>query len=457
MHEMPDRPSPPRAPDGPRFIEAPDPLARLREPTTTADTRETAAVPTPPAPEAGTVASLWRSAGRRAVLRERRIGSLRRRVAWSFALLAVLTLVALGGPNKADLYAAASSARASWRYDRALAFYQQAVEADPADPRPHCLMGEVLALQQRSTQATAAFEQCRRLGDDGPTVWLALGDLARDRGDLSGAEQAWRDSAARGGIQARRRLGLHYEAQSRFDEAEVQWSSLGTADGQAQEHLGMLALRRADFTAAQHHFVAAREAPGFFGQEAVDAGLVQLSALGSTTPEAQTAIGVAFVQDDLPAFARLPLQRALAQAPDDAPAHAYLAWVEWLAGARDASATDLQAARQLNPVDSFMLFVAAEQELAGGQWSAADDDIALALQGDDKNPVLWLVQAQVALGTQKYLTAELSYETAARLAPEPVYTEQLLQFYLDHRLGTADGRARVAGVTAVARWPSDAT
>jgi tetratricopeptide (TPR) repeat protein len=372
-------------------------------------------------------------------------------------LAVVLAVCGVAWPSSTDWYAAAAAARASWRYDRALDFYQQAIQADPDNPRPVCLKGEVLALQQRAAEAAAAYLRCRRLGDDGAQVWLALGDLARQQGDPAAAEHAWLSAAARGSATAHRRLALLYEAQSQFVAAANEWQRLGAGDGQAQEHLGMLALRAVDGAEAQRHFLAAQALPGPYGGEVVATGLSQLAATVSTSAASEIAVGIAFIRAQAPGFARLPLQNALAQAPNDGPAHAYLAWVEWEAGEHDASQAEMVTARALDPLDAFTLFVASVQDVAAGAWSQASDDVAQALQVDGENPALWLVRAQVALGTQDYLSAELSYETAARLAPEPQFTEQLLQFYIDHRLGLAHGRAYDAGVTALARWPDDGT
>jgi tetratricopeptide (TPR) repeat protein len=391
------------------------------------------------------------SAARRRALRRRRL-----LIRWGlfFALLASALCF---GPSQSDWIGAAAAARAAWRYDRALAFYQQAMRRDPADPQPYCLAGEVLALQHENRAAAVAYARCRALGEDTAAVALRLGDLASARGDSVTAQREWRRSISHGGMTARRRLALWFEAHAQFDQAAAQWNALGAQDGQAQEHLGMLALRAADFATAQRRFLAARELPGFYGQEAVDADFVQLAALGANSPNASTATGVAFVRADLPLFARLPLEQAVAATPDDATAHAYLAWVDLLAGQQDAANTQLRLALSLAPNDPFAHFVAASQESARGQWDVAAGDCLLALQSDDKNPALWLLLARAQEGEQAYLNAELSYERAAALGPEPEYTEQLLAFYIGHRLGLTDGRAYDAALRGEVRWPTNAT
>ncbi|HEV2236438.1 MAG TPA: hypothetical protein VGR57_07220, partial [Ktedonobacterales bacterium] len=250
---------------------APDalpPISDQRQPAIAAPESEPRAAlpPAPDAPEApttgtavaappdGSVAITARplrlSSARRRALRRRR-----RRIRLGL-FCAVLLGALFAGPSQNDWIAAATNAREAWRYDRALAFYQQAMRRDPADPRPYCLTGEVLALQQENRAASAAYAHCRALGEDTAAVALALGDLANARGDGVGAQREWQHSISRGGTTARRRLALWHEARGEFDDAALQWQALGANDGQAREHLGMLALRVADYVTAQRDFLA---------------------------------------------------------------------------------------------------------------------------------------------------------------------------------------------------------
>jgi tetratricopeptide (TPR) repeat protein len=378
----------------------------------------------------------------------------RRLAGWALALVAVLAAVTFAGPNVADLYAAATAARTSWRYDRALAFYAQAERLDPDNPHPHCLTGEVLALQQRYVQAAAEFARCQRMGEAGPGVWLALGDADQAHGDAAGAEQAWLRSASAGGATARRRLALLYEAEGRFDRAGAQWRALGSQDGQARAHLGLLALRVGDDETARADFVAARNLPGFSGQDLVDQGFVVLAAQGASDAPGLTAVGVAFVRAGMLPFARLPLEQAIGQDPTYGPAHAYLAAAELAAGEQATASAEVAAARRLIPGDSFTLFEAAELEMAAGAWDAARDDLTLAIRADGQNPVLWAEQGRVWVYLRNYVAADLSYQRAAQLSNEPQFTEEYLSFFVDHRFGVGSGgRAFDAATSAAARWP----
>jgi tetratricopeptide (TPR) repeat protein len=404
-------------------------------------------------PRASAIERLWQivsTGSRRASVRV-----WRRRAMWGALLALTLIIIAVAGPSKSDLYAAAATARASWRYDRALSFYAEAARQDPDDPHTHCLIGQVLALQQLYAQASAELTRCQRMGENDSAVWLALGDVAHARGDVAGAERDWQQSADRGSVTARRRLALQYEAQGQFDAAAAQWRALGSQDGQAQAHLGLLALREGDYSSAEAAFVAARFLPGTYGQDMVDQGFVSLAAQAPADGPGLTEVGIAFVQAGYPTFAQLPLEKALALDPHIGLAHAFLAWADWTEGDQGDARAEIALARQLTPGDSFTLFAAATMEMAAGEWRTAENDLEEAALIDSKNPVLWEAEGQAALGMRDYLRAELAYETAASLASEsePEYAEALLRFYIAHRLGLTDGRASRAALQATERWP----
>lgn len=378
---------------------------------------------------------------------------------WVVALLILLVVLAPVGPGEGDLLTAAASARGVWRYDRALVFYDRAAHLNPADWRPWCLQGEVLALQQRYSRATAAYDRCRALGNDAPGVWRALGDIARDHGDSDSAERDWLRAAAQGDAEAMRRLGGLYETNGRLDRAAEQWGALAARDGgdaEAQAHLGVLALAQGDYAAARAHFIDARELPGLAGQDAVDRGFVSLAAVAPDDGIGLGHVGFALLQADLPALARLPLEKAMAADPNFGPTYAYLGWVSWQAGDTSQARADVATALRLAPRDPFTLFASAELAMAARQWSTARSYLAQALKRDGANPALWAEQARADLAARDYLGAELSYVAAARLATEPLYYEILLHFYLDHRLGQHDGRALSVANTAAVRWPHQA-
>jgi tetratricopeptide (TPR) repeat protein len=423
-------------------------------PLPTPATAPAATPPTPlplPLPPGWTPPPAW-VAARAAAARPRR-PRWGRLAGWIGALLLLAIILVPMPASGTDLLAAATSARAAYRYDRALAFDARAAQQDPDDPRPHCQMGAVLALQQLYDQAVAAYTRCQALGDRGPAVWLALGTIAQTRGDLAGAERLWLRSAALGGDEARHQVGLLYERQARFDLAAAQWRALPASDPLAQEHIGLLALRTGDYATARNAFIAAQTLPGFDGQQAVDQGFVQLAAFGPQSAAGLTSVGVAFVQANLPTFARLPLTNALALAPDDGTAYAYLAWVDFLAGNTASAQAESTQALTLVPHDAFTLFVAAELAIAASQWTPAAALLDRALQADNKNAELWAERGRAALGVFDYLHAELSYANAANLGTDPAFTISYLSFYVRYRVGIDDGRAQLAAIQATQRWP----
>lgn len=447
--------------DGPRAAPGPDAQAALDA----LDALDT--LPEPAAPETSADAApvqpgaLATAAGLAALVLPRRASALpagwMRRAVWvALVSLLVLLPVAQWGAGKDDLYAAAAAARAAWRYDRALEFYGRIARLDPSDPQPHCQEGQVLALQQLYAQAEAAYTTCERLGERGPNTWLAQGDAAQSAGDLSAAEHDWLRAAAAGSLSAHGRLASLYEQEGRLAEAAAQWQALGRNDAQAQVHLGLLALQAGDYAAARAAFVAARSLPGFSGQEAVDQGFVTLAALPPEGAKGLAVIGGAFVQADMPTLARQPLETAVALDPGYGPAHAYLAWVRLAAGQLGAAETEAAAAVRLAPGESFGWFVAAQVALEQGRWSTAVSDAQAGIERDNHNPVLWETLGSAYLGQRDYVNAELSLEEAAQLGPEPVFTMELLEFYVTHRVGVMLDRAGRAALVAMTRFPANA-
>ncbi|MGZ3603271.1 MAG: hypothetical protein ACXVDF_25435, partial [Ktedonobacterales bacterium] len=187
------------------------------------DERAPSLVPAPPYPPSHRFDELY-------ARRARLVRNIVRLILFTLTLLGTLAVVAPDRPGVGGYLAAAASARAGLRYDRALAFYATATAESPADPRPYCATGDVRALQQEWHDATAAYRACvARAASDtqtGAAGWLGLGNALSTPGDDAAAESAWRHAAQLGSHEASRRLGLLYERQSRFDDALRAWSAL---------------------------------------------------------------------------------------------------------------------------------------------------------------------------------------------------------------------------------------
>lgn len=380
---------------------------------------------------------------------------LRVSVLYTLALAGIAVVVAPVGPSVNQYLAAAATARAAYRYDRALAWYAAASAQAPDDPQPHCLAGDVYTLQQEWQSAAGAYRTCATVGSGDPNAWLELGDALNAAGDLTGARGAWQRAVAAGSVTAHRRLGLLDERQQRFAEALREWALLPPADPQALEHLGLLALWRGDFATARTDFVAARAMPNQFADQIVDGGFVLFAAQAQTGPQGLGRLGYLFLSAGMPAFALAPLRQAIAEKSEFGDAHAYLGWALWELRDMAAARPEIAAGLRLAPHLSFADFAAAEVAAADGQ---AQQALALAQRGlmlDARNPALWDLDGQLELAEHQYPQAEVAYDNAAQLSNDPAYTLDALQVYADHGLGLASGRAHSATIAALQRFPDN--
>jgi tetratricopeptide (TPR) repeat protein len=367
----------------------------------------------------------------------------------------IVTLVAMAPvvPSAGQYIAAAAQARAGYRYDRALAFYSAASTADPVDPRPHCLAGQVYVLQQLLPQAVAAYQRCTQLAPRDPAAWIALGHALSTGGDTAGALAAWRRAASVGGLDGWRWLALHAEASGSFPDAVALWTELPPEDPQALEHLGLLALWRGDVATARIDFEAARAQPSKYADEIVDDGFALLAVAAPNTSNEFGRLGYTFLLAGMPSFALAPLRRAVALDAHNGAAHAYLGWTLWLSGQQAEARREIALGEQLAPALSFAWFAAGEVTAADGSAKRA---LALFQRGSDldtHNPVLWAELGRMYLATSDYLSAEFALDNAARLSTDPSYTATYLRLFADHRYGITNGRARFAAASALARWP----
>jgi tetratricopeptide (TPR) repeat protein len=373
----------------------------------------------------------------------------------AFALVLLVSLVAVGptAPSAVQDITAAAQARAGYRYDRALTFYGAAAAADPADPRPHCLAGQVYVLQKLLPQAVAAFRRCTALAPSDPASWLALGDVLSAQANAPAALDAWRGSASAGSTDAWRRIALYDESRGSFADAVADWTNLPSSDLQALEHLGLIALQRGDTSTAATDFQLVRAQPSKYADELLDDGFVLLAIAPPTTADQFGRLGYTFLVAGMPSFALAPLRRAVALGAANGAAHSYLGWVLWVSGQRAAARTEIALGQRLAPKLAFASFAAGEVAASDGSAAHA---IALFRQGtdlDSHNPVLWSELGRMYFVASDYVSAELADENAARLSSDPSYTVAYLHLYADYHFGLTTGRARFAATSALARWP----
>lgn len=371
----------------------------------------------------------------------------------------VVVLAPLPPAPEADITAAAA-ARASLRYDRALAFYAAASAHAPADPQPLCLAGEVSTLQQEWDAAVQAYRRCLALTpDDAGAAWLALGVALAAQSNSAAAEQAWQRATTHGQPRAWQHLGLLHEQQSRFDVAQQDWSHLPTSDAQAQEHLGLLALWRGDVIAARRAFAHVLQQPGAASGEITANGFTVLADTAAQDGATLAQLGTAYLRIGLPTLALRSLRAAVAADPLNGSAHASLGWTLWLLGERVSAQPEIANALRLNPRLSFAWFAAGEiarADPAPTQQAQARADFEQGIQLNASNPVLWSELGRVALAQHDYYAAETALKNAALLARDPAYTIEWIQLYVDIGLGVADDHARHAALDAIARFPTNA-
>jgi tetratricopeptide (TPR) repeat protein len=114
-------------------------------------------------------------------------------------------------PATRDLLARAEAAEKERRYDRAQALYVQARRQapDPASSAAAALAhGRALIFWGEHEQAQAALEDATRSAPGNAGAWHDLGMVRHERGDLAGAELAFRRSIAASPRDGRPRLAL---------------------------------------------------------------------------------------------------------------------------------------------------------------------------------------------------------------------------------------------------------
>lgn len=374
-----------------------------------------------------------------------------------YALLLGGLAVATGpvGPSVNSYLAAASTARATYRYDRALAWYAAAAAQAPGDPQPRCLAGDVYMLQQEWQSAATAYRACAARSSREPDAWLKLGDALNAAGDLTGADSAWQRAEAAGSMTAHRRLGLLDERLQRIPDALREWALLPSSDPQALAHRGLLALWRGDYDTARLDFIAARATPNEYGEQITDDGFVLFAAQPVPGALGLGQLGYLFLKANMPGLALAPLRQAVAADPQLGDAHAYLGWALWQLGDQTDARPQIAAGLRLAPYLSFAYFAAAEVAVNDGKTSRALTLVERGLESDARNPTLWSLDGHLELAEYQYPQAEIALGNAAQLSNDPAYTIDLLRLYSSHGLGLATGRAQAATITALQRFPNN--
>jgi len=381
------------------------------------------------------------------------------RIMLTAALLLVIGAVTQA-PSEANDLQVGLDAQSQQEYWRAEAFFQQAALLAPDDFQPSLDLGRLHLLEHRDALAQSELETARSLNDTNADIWLALGDVARDQKLLPDAEHAWLQAArlqpADAAMQARKRLGLLYAGQGHWQNAETQFAALPTSDTLAQYYLGVLRLARGDRSDARQAFQAVLNQTADSAQRDAARQFIQALDQWNGSAQSEKLLGFAYIQNNFPALALMPLQQALASDPKDPDALAYLGWAEYQTGALSQAQQQETQALALKPADSFARYVFCLLDLANGHYTLAINDIEQALAIDPQNPILWATRGDIADQLADLPTAEQALRHAADDAgSDPQFSLRLAIFYADHQLGLDQGIALQAAQAATALAPTN--
>ncbi len=342
-------------------------------------------------------------------------------------------------PSAATLLQAGLNAQSTQEYWRAESFFQQAAVLAPYDFRPLLDVGRLHLLERKDDLAESELQAALALQHDNADIWLALGQLAQVEGRLSVAEQDWLQathfSPAAAANQAELQLGLLYESQKRFAQAEAHFARIAASDVLATYHLGALRLESGDLSGARAAFQATLTQGTQVALHTPARLFLDAIAQWDNSAASWKQVGLAYLHYDLAPLAEAPLRQAVALAPRDALAQAALAWAEFQQGAMDQARSTIHQALTLEPDNSFANFVLSQIALADGYYQTASDALGRALLSDPQNPVLWAARAQLADQLHDPAYALTAYQHAAQYANgDPQFDLLLVSFYLKRGL-----------------------
>ncbi len=374
-------------------------------------------------------------------------------------LLLVIGVVAQAPSEEVDLQAGLA-AQGQQEYWRAESLFQQAALLAPHDFRPMLDLARLHHLERRYDLAQSELDTARSLDSTQAGIWLTEGDLARDQGQTAQAIRAWLQAArltpGDAAMQAREQLGLLYEQQFRFQDAEAQFAALPASDILARYHLGALLLERGDLAGARQDFQAVLNNTQHVDLSAAAQSFLQAIQQANGSAQSATLIGFTYIQNYLPWLARAPLQHATALDPGNADAHAYLGWSYLSSGALDQAAGEERQAVTLEPKHGFAHYVLCLLSIDNGDYTAAINAIETALLSDPKNPLFWATRGQIAEQLSDLPTAENALSHAVQYGQgDPEFSLMLATFYAEHQPGLNDDTALEAAQTAVGENPGN--
>jgi len=350
----------------------------------------------------------------------------------------------------------AETYRAGQAYDAAIEGFSYAAGLAADSPLPWQRLGEVLKQQHRFTEARDAFRAAERLGG-GVEALLALGEAFAADGDWAAALTTWFGVLPLAPKDARLYLAL--------GRGMIAQGQLEPAAYYLRRALDLWP--RSDIAASAHGLLG-RLLAGDDPVEAADhlrqAGdsdmLAVLQAAGAETEPAGQAVllGLAFLQRDELTLARRQFERAVALAPSNAQAHAYLGHVLDRLGDTEAAQDALEQALTLDPDLVLAHYFLGIHHRQLGDVEEAQSVLWQGLVLDPENAALRVQMAEAYLDLGDYGGAEEWYQGAVEVVPEDQrfdFQLMLAHFYLDHLYRVVEGGVPAAEA-AVALAPGDA-
>ncbi|MFN2185863.1 MAG: tetratricopeptide repeat protein [Anaerolineae bacterium] len=349
-------------------------------------------------------------------------------------LLAMLVLL-LGLTPYPQAFAAAmrqaETLRASHEYGAAIEWYQKASRLDPDSPLPWLEIGEVLLVQHQFAPAASAFLEAERRGGKVDAV-LGVGESRAGRGDWASALSEWLRALALNPEDPRVYLALgradialgHFEQGRDYLARALQLGPSPQDAATAHALMGRLLVGESlDLAEAE------------FRKAGDDDMLAVLLAVSAEQEPARQAMlwGIAFLQRGELALARRYFERAVALAPGDAEALAYLAHTLDRQGETVAAMDLLEQALALDEEPALVHYFLGIHHRLVGNLEKAQDALWQALLEDPENAALRAEMAGTFVDQGDYPAAEEWYAGAAASAPEDVdFQLMLVHFYLDH-------------------------
>jgi tetratricopeptide (TPR) repeat protein len=377
-----------------------------------------------------------------------------------FALLLLIGGVATQTPTEAQYLQAGLAAQGQQEYWRAEMFFEQAALIAPDDYQPSLDLARLHLLERQDDLAQSELLTANTLEANNADIWLAMGDVSRDQGNLVAAERAWLQAThftpTSAQMQAHERLGLLYTQQGRWQTAEAQLTFLPTSDTLAQYYLGALRLERGDRSGASQAFTATINQTQDDTQRSAAQRFLQAIIQWNGGARSNDQVGYAYIQSDLPALAAAPLKQAISLAPRDASAHAYLGWVYQSLGADTLAQQEEHLALSLAPGNAFAYYTLSQLDLANVNYTNAITDLGLALISEPQNPVFWAALGNIDEALNDPASAERSFQQAAENAGgDPQYSLLLARFYARYQLGLEHDVALGAAQRAIVLNPTN--